>query len=71
MFSDLNVFLGDLPVPIGHGSFRGQRQLDTIDHFRAPRPISSMGKSGKQGMVVFINANFFKILIALNIYVSF
>lgn len=42
-------FSGDATVPIGRGTFRGQRQVN-IDHFRAPRPQSSLGSTGKQGL---------------------
>lgn len=33
---------------MGRGAVRGRRQIDT-DHFRSPRPLSSMGATGKQG----------------------
>lgn len=55
--------LGEGPVPIGRGSVRGQRLVD-VTHFRAPRPESSMGASGKQGK----NPRFVIILIILHTY---
>ncbi|XP_060844789.1 piwi-like protein Siwi [Rhopalosiphum padi] len=38
----------DTLVPLGRGAVRGQRQINT-EHFRIPRPESSLGKVGKQG----------------------
>lgn len=56
-------FLGDIPVPIGRGSVRGQRSVEIV-HFRAPRPQSSLGTTGKQGTA------YFKLLCYLLIYYS-
>lgn len=44
-------------VPLGRGNVRGQRQIDTIEHFRAPRPESSLGLKGKQGILHYIREN--------------
>jgi len=44
------TFLGDGPVPLGRGAVRGRRQID-LEHFRTPRPQSSLGDIGKQGKV--------------------
>lgn len=47
---NLNVlFIDSCPIPIGRGLVRGRRQLD-IEHFRTPRPQSSLGTTGKQGI---------------------
>lgn len=46
------MFIGDGLVPIGRGAIRGRRQIDT-DHFRSPRPLSSMGATGKQGEYIY------------------
>jgi len=51
-----------MPVPVGRGVYRGssnsQRTID-IGHYRAERPQSSLGVTGKQGriksMIIFIN----------------
>lgn len=45
------MFSGDAPAPVGRGTFRGQRQIEIV---RSPRPMSSMGANGKQGMVFII-----------------
>jgi len=37
-------------VPIGRGAVRGRRHID-VEHFRSPRPQSSLGGSGKRGKV--------------------
>lgn len=36
---------------MGRGSVRGRRQIDT-EHFRTPRPQSSLGSTGKQGLII-------------------
>ncbi|VVC26674.1 Piwi domain,Ribonuclease H-like domain,PAZ domain [Cinara cedri] len=38
-----------IPVPIGRGSIRGRRIIDTQELFKAARPESSLGATGKQG----------------------
>lgn len=37
-------------VPIGRGAVRGRRQME-YEHYRTPRPQSSLGAIGKQGKV--------------------
>lgn len=43
-----------MSVPIGRGTYRGSssgiRNINTA-HFRAARPESSLGATGKQGMI--------------------
>ncbi|XP_001949497.1 piwi-like protein Siwi [Acyrthosiphon pisum] len=55
---------GDVPqVPIGRGAARGRRQID-VEHYRTPRPQSSLGaigKQGKSGQTVPLLANYFPI----------
>lgn len=46
----LKIITGDLPVPLGRGAIRGRRAVDT-EHFRAPRPESSLGEKGKKGIL--------------------
>ncbi|XP_050528664.1 piwi-like protein Siwi [Daktulosphaira vitifoliae] len=58
-----NLATGDVPVPIGRGAIRGRRQVET-EHFRAPRPESSLGEKGKKGSSgteVKLLANYFPI----------
>jgi len=51
-----NSLGGDIPpLPVGRGAVRGRRQID-LEHFRTPRPESSLGKVGKQGKVLFKRA---------------
>lgn len=47
----IKSYLEDVPVPVGRGAVRGRRQVD-IEHFRAPRPLSSLEAKGKQGMIL-------------------
>jgi len=48
-------------VPLGRGAVRGRRQID-LEHFRTPRPQSSLGDIGKQGNVcLMLNFIFCKI----------
>ncbi|KAL5239075.1 hypothetical protein ACI65C_006486 [Semiaphis heraclei] len=52
-----------LQLPIGRGAVRGRRQI-VFEHFRTPRPESSLGKVGKQGtsgQQVKLLANYFPI----------
>lgn len=53
------MYIGD--VPLGRGSVRGRRTID-IEHFRSPRPQSSLGTTGKQGKHYLLK-NIFKILV--------
>lgn len=46
-FIFIKTSLEDLLVPLGRGAVRGRRQID--EHFRIPRPQSSLGVIGKQG----------------------
>lgn len=50
----INILGEDInsPVPIGRGAVRGRRQVD-IEHFRSPRPQSSLGPSGKEGRLKY------------------
>ncbi|KAL5239162.1 hypothetical protein ACI65C_006572 [Semiaphis heraclei] len=52
-----------LQLPIGRGAVRDRRQI-VLEHFRTPRPESSLGKVGKQGtsgQPVKLLANYFPI----------
>ncbi|XP_025207261.1 piwi-like protein Siwi isoform X1 [Melanaphis sacchari] len=54
---------GDTPLPLGRGAVRGRRQID-LEHYRTPRPQSSLGEKGKQGTTgqpVKLLANYFPI----------
>ncbi|XP_060846985.1 piwi-like protein Siwi [Rhopalosiphum padi] len=54
---------GDSLVPLGRGAVRGRRQID-LEHFRTPRPQSSLGDIGKQGtsgQPIKLLANYFPI----------
>ncbi|XP_050436939.1 piwi-like protein Siwi [Adelges cooleyi] len=51
------------PVPLGRGTVRGRQPVDA-EHFRAPRPQSSLGDKGKKGtsgQPVALLANYFPI----------
>lgn len=58
-----NLGTGDTLVPLGRGAVRGRRQID-VEHFRTPRPESSLGNVGKKGtsgQPVKLLANYFPI----------